>query len=149
MHPVPKGQQGHQKEIQGSESGYTLSPQLSQPVNPWKVLLLLSDSNKSFMRVSTFSTNFPWQGLLVSVVRGYWWALLSQGPWPRACTSWLGGFRPLLGPTWCQKLACLLSQDVGFTSQVFPEFLKILSLAACPLWLNAQKNIYFFLLVLR
>lgn len=55
-----------------------------------------------------------------------------------------GGFRPLSGPTWCQKLACLLSQDVGFTSQVFPEFSKILSLTACPLWLNAQKNIYFF-----
>lgn len=42
------------------------------------------------MRVSTFSTNFPWQGLLVSVVRGNWWALLSQGLWPWACTSWLG-----------------------------------------------------------
>lgn len=56
-----------------------------------------------------------------------------------------GRFRPLAGPTWCQRLACLLSQDVGFTSQVSPEFLEIRSLVACPLWLNAQKkNIYFF-----
>lgn len=59
---------------------------------------------------------------------------LARGPWspdPVASTSWLEVFG-LTGPTWCQKLACLLSQDVGFTSQVFPEFVKILFLAACP-----------------
>lgn len=61
-------------------------------------------------------------------------ACLSSGPWspdPVASTSWLDVL-DLTGPTWCQKLACLLSQDVGFTSQVFPEFVKIPFLAACP-----------------
>ena len=59
---------------------------------------------------------------------------LGQGLWspdPVASTSWLEVLG-LTGPTWCQKLACLLSQDVGFTSQVFPEFVKVLFLAACP-----------------
>lgn len=70
-------------------------------------------------------------------VDGAWKVLLppasARGLWspdPVASTSWLEVFG-LPGPTWCQKLACLLSQDVGFTSQVFPEFVKILFLAAC------------------
>lgn len=70
-----------------------------------------------------------------------------RGLWsldPVASTSWLEVLG-LPGPTWCQKLACLLSQDVGFTSQVFPEFVKILFLAACPQWIHAQKkNLPFF-----
>lgn len=45
---------------------------------------------------------------------------------------------------WCQKRVCLLSQDVGFTSQVFPEFVKILFLASYLWCLNAQK-IFIFL----
>lgn len=53
------------------------------------------------------------------------------GPDPVASTSWLE-VSGLTGPTWCQKLACLLSQDVGFPSQVFPGFVKILFLATCP-----------------
>lgn len=59
---------------------------------------------------------------------------LSSGPWslgPVASTSWLEVLG-LTGPPWCQKLACLLSRDVGFTSGVFPEFVKIPFLAACP-----------------
>lgn len=34
-------------------------PSSPRPVIPWKFSLLLSDSNKSFMPVSTFSANFP------------------------------------------------------------------------------------------
>lgn len=52
-------------------------------------------------------------------------------PDPAAGASWLQALG-LAGPAWCQKPACLLSPDVGFTSQMLPEFAKIPFVASCP-----------------
>lgn len=54
-----------------------------------------------------------------------------RSPDPAAGASWLQALG-LAGPAWCQKPACPLSLDVGFTSQVLPEFTKIPFVASCP-----------------
>lgn len=96
------------------------------------------------MWVSTFSTNFPWRGLLVSVVRGNWWALLSQGPWPRTCTSWL----EVLGLS--QVRPGVKSWPVFFLRMLALPLKCFLNFQKFFLWLLIhsglvlKKNIYFF-----